>query len=202
MWVMAGTAARIDDRSMPETRNSLLTSSEQAAIDAADASIAVLDAAGRIVGISQTWIRFGAENGRPDASADVGAAYPVDEVDGLASVLAGVRTNCSIVYPCSSPDEERWFRLIAVVVAEGPRRLLVIHRRLADAPASSSLIAAGEEMALRWVGIRTICGWCDRQARDSLGPWRAIDTPLDGLLSHGVCPGCLERLIGPAPAAA
>jgi hypothetical protein len=197
---MCDRSITCDHGSVPDAALSSIDEAQQTALDAADAPIAVLDGDGTIIGVNAAWLRFGAENGRPDAGTDRGARYPTGAVVGLDEVLAGRLASCSIVYPCHSPDEERWFRLIGVVVGHDPARVLVIHRRLADAPVDGSLTAAGEEMARRWVGIRTICGWCGIQARDSLGAWHAIDDAPAGQISHGLCPLCLERLVGPTTA--
>lgn len=107
----------------------------QATIDALPEHIAVLSPTGEIKLFNQAWSRFAKANGDPDlVSSGIGANYleacknglhltsespstddSEDEITakqaylGLKSVLEGTETRFSLVYPCHSPDEQRWF---------------------------------------------------------------------------------------------
>ena len=169
---------------------------QQAAIDAADASIAVLDAAGQIIGVNRGWLEFGAANGRPNPGEDIGRPYPLRGHDGVHGVLSGRSKSYSVVYPCHSPTQRRWFRLLLLRVANRqPTRVLVIHRRLADAPTEHSISAAGEELGRRWQGVQTVCAWCSTRVRDVMGAWHTARPEPDALYSHGLCPTCLDEVL-------
>lgn len=175
---------------------------QQAAIDAADASIAVIDRDGVIIAVNRRWRAFGDENGRSPTASDIGRYYPVRGHDGITGVLAGYVGQYATIYPCHSPSEKRWFRLLVVPVGAERDRFLVIHRRLADAPTAAHLEPAGEELGRRWLGTQTACGWCDRQVRDAMGAWREGFVEPDRTVSHGLCPTCAATLLPEAPGTA
>ncbi len=172
-----------------------LEPAQQAAIDAADASVCVLDRTGQIIAVNRAWIDFGRTNGRAHPEEDVGRPYPARGHDGIHGVLDGSSRHYSTVYPCHSPGERRWFRMLLVPVGHQARRVLVIHRRLAEAPTAVEMEPAGEELGRRWGGTRTVCGWCDAQVRDALGRWVAARPEPGQRLSHGLCPGCATSLL-------
>jgi hypothetical protein len=168
----------------------------QGSIDASEASIAVLNAAGRIIAVNDGWILFGRANGRPDPESDLGRRYPYVEAEGIRDVIAGPEPDYSKVYPCHSPVEQRWFRLLAARVDHGwPGRCLVIHRRLDDAPTSEDISGTGEELGLRWQGIYKMCGWCEQQTRDPLGHWIPGQPEPGQNISHGLCSSCAFSLL-------
>lgn len=166
-------------------------------IDAADASIAVLDAAGTIIAVNGGWLRFGRENGRADPGADLGRTYPLVAAEGIRHVIAGPELEYSRVYPCHSPTERRWFRLLVARVDHGwPGRCIVIHRRLEDAPRHEDIASTGHELGLRWQGIYTVCAWCQQQTRDPLGRWIPGRPEPGQNISHGLCATCALDLLG------
>ena len=97
-----------------------------AVLDALPAHIALLDERGVIVTVNETWRRFAAENGGQPDRDGVGRNYlEVCEravggsaegaravADGIRAVLRGELAEFSHEYPCHSPGESRWFRLI------------------------------------------------------------------------------------------
>src|ERR1035437_32048 len=92
--------------------------------------IAVLDHNGVIVAVNQPWIQFGLENGpEPGTSAPntgVGVNYldvcknslrngsqdAAQALEGIRSVLDGEVRTFSYEYPCHSPTQQRWVRMI------------------------------------------------------------------------------------------
>lgn len=186
--------------SQGKTLRGTLDPVQQAAIDAADASIAVVDAAGQIIGVNRGWLEFGAGNGRPNAAEDIGRPYPLRGHDGVHGVLSGRSKSYSVVYPCHSPTQRRWFRLLLIrVTNREPTRVLVIHRRLADAPTEHCIGAAGEELSRRWHGVQTVCAWCSTRVRDVMGAWRTARPEPDAVYSHGLCPTCLDEVLPAGP---
>jgi two-component system CheB/CheR fusion protein len=105
----------------------------QQVLDAIPESMAVLDSEGIIVQVNETWRRFAADNGNPTLfRSDVGINYlsvcesiPSGEdeagaaAEGIRQVLGGEAESCTLLYPCHSPTEERWFVLSVGPVAGG-----------------------------------------------------------------------------------
>ncbi len=106
----------------------------QSTVDALPSHVCVLNEAGTIIAVNQTWTDFGEANGRVDSDevrlealgqggfgegADylgvcdgaVGpdAAEAAEFAAGIRAVLRGKREHFSLEYPCHSPGEQRWF---------------------------------------------------------------------------------------------
>jgi DNA-binding CsgD family transcriptional regulator len=87
-------------------------------------SVAIIDPAGKIVGVNDAWQDFGRRNGLRIANFGVGESYlHYCESDSHASLrleedlrdlLAGKLDLLTRIYPCHSPTEERWFFLIGL----------------------------------------------------------------------------------------
>lgn len=104
--------------------------------------IAVLDTQGDIVDVNQAWKAFGERNGVSEEYTAVGKNYVVvsqqagdrygDRVTAeLQSLLNDEQTGFTVVYPCHSPSQERWFRLYAMAVSFGGDRYYpLVHQRL------------------------------------------------------------------------
>lgn len=179
---------------VPPRGRGAITRRQQAAIDEADASIAVLGPDGVVVAVNRRWAEFGRENGRPGATADIGRPYPVEPGSTLGEVIAGRAVAHSFVYPCHSPSEQRWFRGLAVrVESPGGGRVIVVHLRLSDAPSPDDMTRAADELTLRWGGARSVCAWCQRRRKDPLGNWVDGSPEPGQRYSHGICPECLSR---------
>ncbi|ARM31773.1 hypothetical protein B9H02_11325 [Prosthecochloris sp. HL-130-GSB] len=89
-------------------------------LDSLSSSIAVIDREGTIVFANKTWSEFGKVNGaRSDFLGKPYLAYcgeedtQPDKVSlGIQSVLNRSIPSFSYEYPCHSPVEQRWFRMI------------------------------------------------------------------------------------------
>lgn len=93
----------------------------QTVINALPEHIAVLDACGSIQLVNRAWQQFARANGDHElTSTGIGVNYlqvcqksqdetAVKSAAGLKSVLEGSLSQFSLVYPCHSPDEHRWF---------------------------------------------------------------------------------------------
>ena len=84
-------------------------------------SAAILDASGTIVAVNASWKKFGRQNGLSIPGSGLGSNYLRYCTGGepkfkseLAALLAGRLDLLTLVYPCHSPGEERWFSLIGV----------------------------------------------------------------------------------------
>lgn len=107
------------------------------------ASVAILDASGRIVAVNDTWKDFGRRNGlRLDRFA-VGSDY-LQFCRGsepglrrfarnLEALLAGRLDLLTHVYPCHSPTRQRWFSLIGVPLSrDEPAGVALLHVNFTD----------------------------------------------------------------------
>lgn len=108
-------------------------------LDSAAANVCVIDASGIIVRVNKAWRRFAAANGcPPEALIGVGASYleactagasdgdlvAEEALDGIVSVMRGCRAQFELEYPCHSPDQQRWFRMIVTPVRGWPRFII------------------------------------------------------------------------------
>jgi diguanylate cyclase (GGDEF)-like protein/PAS domain S-box-containing protein len=121
---------------------------KQAAIlNALPAHIAVLDVVGRVLSINEMWGRLTAGNALHGPAYGVGKNYldmcdskrGADSTDahraaaGIRSVLAGVKKNFSMEYPCELPTERRWFLLTTTPLAtDRPRGAVIMHVDITD----------------------------------------------------------------------
>lgn len=108
------------------------------ALKALPVSVAILDASGKIVAVNDIWKEFGRRNGLRIPEAGVGANYlqycPESEFTvELRALLAGRLNLLTLVYPCHSPDEERWFSLIGIPLSlANPEGVALLHVNLTD----------------------------------------------------------------------
>jgi len=110
-------------------------------LDTVTDSMAVLDRSGRIVAVNPAWTAFADANGASGLEVGIGANYLVACEGGglddpialkvstaLRELLSGRADAFECVYPCHSPDEQRWFSMRASVfdgIAE--RHVIVLH---------------------------------------------------------------------------
>jgi DNA-binding CsgD family transcriptional regulator len=91
------------------------------AIQVLPVSVVVLDPSGKIIGVNDRWKESGQQNGLRLPGSGVGANY-LDYcksgnerfVADLSELLAGRLDLLTLVYPCPSPTEVRWFFLSGV----------------------------------------------------------------------------------------
>ncbi len=140
---------------MVETLSGALAT-RRALINSLPAHIALLDEAGRILDVNDQWRHFGTSNDYRDTTFGVGSNYltvcraaegecaeeALEAADGLQAVLAGNRETFTLEYPCHSPSQPRWYRMMASrlapdLEAEGMLGAVVMHvditeRKLAE----------------------------------------------------------------------
>lgn len=125
---------------------------QSAILNALPAHIALLGPDGVIVAVNEAWSRFASANELPGPASGVGRNY-LDVCEGAhgecaeeaMAAAAGIRmvlkheTNeFSLEYPCHSPNEKRWFRLMVTPLHDPPSAgVVVMHinvteRRLAE----------------------------------------------------------------------
>jgi two-component system CheB/CheR fusion protein len=105
----------------------------QSVIDAAPQNMAVLDAAGHIRMVNRAWRAFAEDNGGSEFLANglnlnymamLEKAAATDRIarkahDGLADILQGRATQTSMIYPCHSATQKRWFLMHAATLSDG-----------------------------------------------------------------------------------
>jgi len=103
-------------------------------LNALPAHIALLDSDGLILTVNEAWRRFASANVLQSADFCIGQNYLdicegatgecSDEsavvAQGIRNVLNGARDMYSLEYPCHSPDEMRWFRLMVTPMTDHP----------------------------------------------------------------------------------
>jgi len=116
------------EESLRQSRDRLseLLETRRALINSLPAHIALLDGNGTIVDVNEQWRHFGQLNAYPDADFGIGVNYirlcetaggdcseeAAEVAQGLRQVLSGEREMFALEYPCHSPDEFRWFRVM------------------------------------------------------------------------------------------
>ncbi len=131
-------------------REGLLT--QVGILNAIPAHLALLDANGVILEVNETWKRFASANVLQSPNFAIGSNYlevcerasgecseeSAQVAAGLRRVLEGELPEFSLEYPCHSPTEQRWFRLMVTPVSPSRRAgVVVMHvnvtaRRLAE----------------------------------------------------------------------
>lgn len=104
-----------------------------AVLNALPAHVALLDPHGVVVTVNEAWRRFAAANVLEGPKSDVGQNYlevcdraygdcaneAQNAAAGIRAVLRGETPDFALEYPCHSPTEERWFRLMVTPLREG-----------------------------------------------------------------------------------
>jgi len=99
----------------------------------ADDNTAELDRTGTITSVNHAWRRFAKENGYVGNDLGLGSNYisicdnavqqKVEDATkakgGIKKILNGESTSYIQDYPCHSPNEQRWFKLVAVPRNQG-----------------------------------------------------------------------------------
>ncbi len=88
------------------------------------ASVAILDASGKILAVNDLWKEFGRRNGLRIPNWGVGTNYlkysggkglrSTRFLRDLEDLLAGRLDLLTAIYPCHSPSQKRWFSLVGV----------------------------------------------------------------------------------------
>ncbi len=161
---------------------------QTAILDALPAHIALVNAAGRILAVNESWRRFSVANVLRSPGYGVGTNYLevceraagdcADEAgaaaQGIRRVLSGDLDQFALEYPCHGPDERRWFRLMVTPLqAHGQAGAVVMHlnvteRRVAQDALERSL-AEQRDLAVRLEAQRARLA--EAQAVANVGSW-------------------------------
>jgi diguanylate cyclase (GGDEF)-like protein/PAS domain S-box-containing protein len=105
----------------------LLSQQQSAILNALPANIALVDSAGQIITVNEGWKKFALANDFSGNDCDTGNNYLVAceprpgnangdaalATAGIRDVLTGAAGQFEMEYPCHSPLEQRWFRMLA-----------------------------------------------------------------------------------------
>jgi PAS domain S-box-containing protein len=163
-------------------------------LDALPASIALVDSSGRIVAVNEFWRRFATANARTEPPVWIGQDYlSVCEgayclgsaaasaaVAGLREVLQGKRNAFSVEYPCHSPTQPRWFRMVVTSLTKSPSNgAVVVHvditeRKLAEldliqSQEQSYLLLNSTAEGIYGLDLHGNCTFCNPAAARILG---------------------------------
>jgi signal transduction histidine kinase len=132
------------------------------ALNALGLHIAVLDKSGAIVFVNEAWTRFAGNNGGTAAATFFlgtnylavcrdavrgGDATARLALSGFEELLRGDGPEFSLEYPCSAPDEERWFRMsVTRFAAESEHYLVVAHEDITLQKAGERALQATERL--------------------------------------------------------
>lgn len=170
---------------------------QRAILDALPAHLALVDADGIVRAVNAAWVAFGSANASEDpahgvgvsylsvarSAAGVGAEYAREVAAGLEAVLRGETESFAIEYPCHSPDEQRWFRVMITPVRDQRiRGAVVMHLDVSEKRASEAALRETER-ALR--ESRTLQLLAERMGR--IGGWRVELPGLSVVWSDQVC---------------
>ena len=111
------------------------------ALKSLSVSAAILDSSGKILAVNEAWKEFAKSNGLALAEFGVGQDYLRhcgDQVsdsnefeNNLRKLLAGKMDLLTLVYPCHSPEKQRWFFLIGMPLALGrPAGVALVHTNI------------------------------------------------------------------------
>jgi hypothetical protein len=129
-------------------------------IDNIPVQAALIDAHGQILAVNEHWQRFARDNAYDGGGHGLGSNY-VDicraaegafsaegrvVAEGLRNLLGGRNDEFSLVYPCHSPAERRWFRMLASRTRDFPGAVIlhlnITPEMLAEEKAVASRVAA------------------------------------------------------------
>jgi PAS domain S-box-containing protein len=165
-----------------------------AILDAIASHIALVDSAGLIVAVNESWRRFAAANSGTSPPPGIGqdylttcaAAYCLDSaaaspaVSGLREVLRGARSAFSMEYPCHARPEQRWFRMIVTALTSTPssgavvRHIDITERKLAElrliqSQEQSYLLLNSTAEGIYGLDLAGRCTFCNPAAARLLG---------------------------------
>ncbi len=159
-------------------------------IDSVFDQVAVIDQDGMIVLVNEPWRRYSLENslqpGKPAPCTDVGTNYmdvcrasagsPEDGsqavLEGLQAVLDGTRPSFSMVYPCHSADQQRWFTMRALPLGGNRHGAVIAHTDITEQTLANEAVLHSESL-LKSV-TAAVPGVVFQFSRTSDGEWKFL----------------------------
>jgi PAS domain S-box-containing protein len=143
-------------------------------LDALPAHIALLDPDGVILTVNESWKRFAAANVLQSPSFGVGSNYlevceratgdcseeAGEAGRGLRRVLRGEAPEFILEYPCHSPTEQRWFRLMVTPVSTQRRAgVVVMHINITERRLAEEALRASEARLIAAQAVAKVGSW-------------------------------------------
>ena len=157
---LVGSLQDNTERKQAEEARRKATETQAAILDALPAHIALLDREGTILTVNESWRRFASANAAQSQDFFVGQNYVrvcefttgdcAEEsrriATGLRELLAGSRSLYAIEYPCHSPQEKRWFRLMATPLYHDRNEgAVVMHVNITERKLAELALQASDE---------------------------------------------------------
>lgn len=116
-------------------------------INALTSQIAVINAAGNIVAVNETWEQFGMQNGATflegtsvgsnyfevcQKAASTGVEKALIVLQGMKDVMNEKIYSFNTEYPCHSPEEQRWFSLRVTKFESEDAQIVVSHQDITE----------------------------------------------------------------------
>jgi len=135
----------ITERKLAENQINRQMAFTQCVLDTIDAHIAILDGTDTICAVNSAWRQFALSNhaDRDESKWGVGACYyrscdsqdgdtqyAKEAFDGIRMVKSGRSKTFEIVYSCDSPEEQRWFFMRVLPMADFPDHVVVSHTNI------------------------------------------------------------------------
>ncbi len=165
--------------------------------DALPSHAAVLDGRGVVVEVNDSWRRFGAENEGDTKVLGPGVDYlavcddaarsdadgALEVARGIRDVIAGVRDQYHMCYPCHSPDEQRWFQVrVTRCAGLDPVRVVVSHETITEAQQIEKLSRKHQSDLAHMMRLGTINEMATGLAHELNQPLAAIGNFASGCL--------------------
>jgi diguanylate cyclase (GGDEF)-like protein/PAS domain S-box-containing protein len=137
----------------------------QVAIDSVLDEIVVIDRDGKIMMVNEAWRKFsresGLEPGKPPPGMEVGdnylkacqpntgiaADHNIKARNGIEAVLVGRLPSFSMEYPCHSPDQRRWFKMLVLPLGSDGQGVVIAHTNITEFKLIEEALRLSEE---RW----------------------------------------------------
>jgi PAS domain S-box-containing protein len=132
-------------------------------LNSLSSNISVIDAAGNIVAVNESWNRFSINNGETalqktgnganyysvlENAAKAGVEYSLDILRGIKDVMAGKKSAYNFEYPCHSLEEERWFRMNVVKFEGNESKIVIAHENITKRKLSEEQVQLSNEKLL------------------------------------------------------
>ncbi len=151
------------------------TSLQAAILDAIPAHVALVDPEGVIQVTNESWRRFATANLLQGPEFSLGQNYlkvcdraigpcseeAKDAAVGIRRVLRGEAHDFTLEYPCHSPTERRWFRLMVTSLHAGviESGAVVMHVNITERKEAEMKLVRASELLERTGGLAKIGGW-------------------------------------------